>query len=197
MTAAPPEETQCRCGASMLERRTIVIGAAAMLLAGAGPSLANDKAVRPQIGDVLVHLAGDSQGRTLTAADLKIGDEPTLAYPADPKTGLVRDGSRVNQILVARVDPGTLSPEMRTTAESGIVAYSALCTHNGCPITSLQDDKRSVICNCHGSVFDLSDSGKVLEGPASRRIARLPLQISGDAITVAGAFTGALGPQRQ
>ena len=201
MTRKPPEETtRCCCQEPVLERRTVMIGAAALLLAGAGPSLADDEAaktIRPQIGDMLVEIGGENDGKPLTASNLTVGAEPTLAYPADPATGLVRSGSRVNQIPLARVDPATLSEEMRKTAESGIVGYSAICTHNGCPITSIQEDKHSVICNCHGSVFDLSDNGKVLEGPAMRKIARLPLQVSGETITVAGAFIGSLGPQKQ
>jgi rieske iron-sulfur protein len=201
MTRKQPKETaRCCCEEPVLERRMMMLGAAAMLLAGTGPSLGDDdaaKTARPQIGDVLIEIGGDEEAKVLKASDLKIGGEPTLAYPADPATGLVRSGSRINQILLARVDPATLSGEMRETAESGIVGYSAICTHNGCPITSIQEDKHSVICNCHGSVFDLSDNGKVLDGPAMRKIARLPLKVSGETITVAGAFIGMLGPQKQ
>ncbi len=41
--------------------------------------------------------------------------------------------------------------------------FSSNCTHLGCKINKLEDDK--LICPCHGSQFNLD--GKVIKGPAS------------------------------
>ena len=138
-----------------------------------------------------------SAGQRITLADLKIGPPPTLAYPVDPVSGVVRKGSRVNQILLAKIDPGLISEKMRPASVEGIVAYSAICTHNGCPITGLLPDGRSIICNCHGSVFDLAEAGTVLQGPATRRLAHLPVGRDGNEIIVVGNFSGALGPPKE
>jgi|SRR5947209_17821716 len=53
----------------------------------------------------------------------------------DPVTKVVRDGSLLNQVAWVRLDPSLLSEETRAQAAEGIVAYSAICTHQGCPIS--------------------------------------------------------------
>jgi Rieske Fe-S protein len=44
-----------------------------------------------------------------------------------------------------------------------IAGYSAVCTHQGCLVSSVRAGRIS--CPCHGSIFDAA-SGAVLEGPA-------------------------------
>lgn len=202
MSANIPEMSRpCPCTEQTTwGRREVIAGAAAVLVAGHQTVRADDKepkALRPQPGDQLVFLSGDNKGQKILSADLKVGDAPKLAYPIDPQSGVVRSGSRANQILVAKVDPALLPDSMKSQSQEGVVAYSSICTHNGCPITVLGSDQRSVVCNCHGSVFDLADNGKVLEGPASRRLSALPVSVSEGVISVSGAFSGAIGPQKQ
>ena len=79
-------------------------------------------------------------------------------------------------------------------AADGIVAYSSLCTHYGCPITTLHPSQTQIVCNCHGSVFNAADRGVVTNGPAQRRLAMLPLAIKDGAVIVTGKFDGPLGP---
>ncbi len=52
----------------------------------------------------------------------------------DPANKTVRSGSRLNQLLLVRLAPETLSPETAPRAAGGVVAYTAICTHNGCDI---------------------------------------------------------------
>ena len=68
--------------------------------------------------------------------DLKLGGPPVLAWPKDPKTSVIRNGSRLNEVLVVRLDPAELDDETRAHAADGIVAYSAICAHAGCPVTA-------------------------------------------------------------
>lgn len=61
------------------------------------------------------------------------------------------------QIGVARVG-GTL------------YAFSDVCTHQGCNLTSGGDlEGTEITCECHGSMFSI-DTGAVLDGPAVRPI---------------------------
>lgn len=60
--------------------------------------------------------------------------------------------------------------------------FSYLCTHMGCPVTTVEDEK--IECNCHGSVFSTKD-GSVTKGPASRPLEQLDLRIEGDSIFLA------------
>lgn len=194
------ERKPCGC-AEGWDRRDMLAGMAALLAAGstAAPSMAwaaedDPKTMKPQPGDTFVHLAGSQAGQPVNPAEMEIG-KPQLAYPIDPASGVVRK-TRINQVVLARVDPAELSEAMRAVSWNGIVAYSAICTHNGCPVTGMRNS-HTLLCPCHESEFDLADKGKVVHGPAERRLANLPLRTTGDAITVAGPFSGTIGAQKQ
>lgn len=64
--------------------------------------------------------------------------------------------------------------------ETTVTAFSAICTHEGCTV---QPAGKELDCPCHGSVFDLK--GFVLNGPAQRPLAAVPVKLSGDDV-VAG-----------
>jgi rieske iron-sulfur protein len=86
---------------------------------------------RPQKADVLVFSEGEHAGEVIKPEDLKLGGPPVQAWPKDPKTSVVRKGSRLNEVLVVRLDPAELDDETRSRAADGIVAYSAICSHAG------------------------------------------------------------------
>lgn len=66
--------------------------------------------------------------------------------------------------------------------EGTFKAFSAVCTHQGCVVSSVADGK--IDCACHGSVFSASD-GSVEKGPASAPLAAVNVTVSGDQITLA------------
>lgn len=55
-----------------------------------------------------------------------------------------------------------------------VFALSSVCTHKGCKVRAQED--QSFLCKCHGSRFD--PAGKVLNGPATRDLPRLPIKQS-------------------
>ena len=57
----------------------------------------------------------------------------------------------------------------------GILCYSKICTHVGCPISLWEQQTHQLLCPCHQSTFDLADNGKVLFGPAARALPQLPI----------------------
>jgi Rieske Fe-S protein len=148
---------------------------------------------RPQEGDRFVFLAGERQGAVITPADLTVGGPPVTAYPVDPGTGVRRDGSRLNQVLLVRLTPAELTEATRALAAEGIVAYSAICTHTGCDVADWQSDTQTFMCFCHYSRFDPKDGARVVGGPAPRRLAALPLKIVDEALMAAGGFIGRVG----
>jgi Rieske Fe-S protein len=170
-----------------LNRRTL-------LLAGLGLALGQTDAAssRPRAGDLLVR-AGDAGKTPLTPRDIPIGAAQTLAWPMDPADGTVRNGSRLNQVILTRLDPETLSAETRTRAADGVVAYTSICTHTGCDVDHWQPNERLLACQCHFSVFDPKDGAKVVDGPAPRPLPALPLTIADGKLVAAGPFTAPIG----
>ncbi len=58
--------------------------------------------------------------------------------------------------------------------DGSVQAFSASCPHLGCGYRWIADHKRFE-CPCHGSIFDID--GKVLAGPAPRRLDTLPTKV--------------------
>jgi Rieske Fe-S protein len=56
------------------------------------------------------------------------------------------------------------------------VAYSAVCTHQGC-VVAFKDNQLS--CPCHGSVFDPANGGEVVTGPAETPLPEIPVKVEG------------------
>lgn len=148
---------------------------------------------------MLVFSEGDREGGVIAPADLPLGGPPVHAWPKDPATSVVRSGSRLNEILIIRLDPAELDEQTRARAVDGIVAYSAICAHAGCPVTawvkSDVGDKEVFKCMCHNSEYDPREGAQVVFGPALRRLAALPLALNDGSLTVAGAFIGKVGGQ--
>jgi arsenite oxidase small subunit len=73
-----------------------------------------------------------------------------------------------------------------------IVAFSALCTHKGCPV-SYKPEHRLIICPCHWSTFDPAKSGELVIGQASQNLPQIELRIDRglvQAIGVSGLIYG-------
>lgn len=60
-------------------------------------------------------------------------------------------------------------------------AFTATCTHQGCPVTSIQDGQ--IICPCHASHYSIED-GSVLSGPAPKPLPQYPVAVEGDQVVV-------------
>ena len=174
--------------------RRAVLGAGLAMLAA--PALADDPAeARPQVGDHLVFLSGPNEGKPVHVEDLETGGMQVQAYPADP-SGLVRDGSRLNLVVVVRLGTEGLTEETLANAADGVLAYSGVCTHQACPVNMWSKELESFVCSCHGSTFNPKEGAEVVAGPAPRRLAALPLRSDNGLLIVAGAFNGRVGMQQ-
>jgi rieske iron-sulfur protein len=109
--------------------------------------------------------------------DLPLDSKQTFARPMDPTTSTVRNGSRLNKVLLLRLDPEGFDPETKEHAADGVVAYSAICVHTGCDVTNWHPDRQLLECPCHYSTYDPKEDAKVVSGPAPRRLPALPLKI--------------------
>jgi rieske iron-sulfur protein len=91
-------------------RRTVLQAALGLgvMLPGMHQAAAQDtdpRNLRPQAGDQFVFLSGEQKGAVITPPQLPLGEAPVTAYPMDPSTGVIRDGSRLNQVILLRLDP--------------------------------------------------------------------------------------------
>ncbi|MGY0574774.1 QcrA and Rieske domain-containing protein [Bradyrhizobium sp. RDM12] len=185
------------------ERRSLLLTALATgVCLAAKSAAAEDQAgsdERPQKGDVLVTSEGEHEGEIIKPDDLKLGGPPLRAWPKDPKTSVIRNGSRLNEILVLKLEPDELDDASRTRAADGIVAYFAICAHAACPVSEWvkaeQGGEYVLKCPCHNSEYDPRHAAEVVFGPAPRRLAALPVAIADGVLVVAGSFAGKVGSQ--
>jgi hypothetical protein len=96
---------------------------------------------RPHEGDVLVAV-GATPPAPLKPDDLTLDAKQTFAWPMDPTTSTVRNGSRLNKVLLLRPAPEGFDPETKERAADGVVAYSAICVHTGCDVTNWHPDRQ-------------------------------------------------------
>lgn len=146
----------------------------------------------PRLGDRLVFITGPKKGEPIRSLDLPMGGPSLQAYPADPN-GTVRDGSRLNLVILARVGDNGVNDETRGRMADDVVAYSGICTHQACPVNMWSVERHAFVCTCHASTYDPKNDAEVISGPAPRHLAALPLTSEDGVLTVAGGFIGHVG----
>lgn len=183
------EWPSCRC----YGRRTILGLALAQLVAGPARAAGEGEAAKPPAPeDRFAFLSGPKKGQLVRVDDLALGGPQIQAFPMAPD-GTVRNDNRLNLVILARLDPATLSDETRARSADGVVAYSAVCPHQGCPVNMWSTEKSAFVCSCHGSTFDPRKAAEVIGGPAPRPLASLGLKVSDGVVLVASAFSGHVG----
>src|SRR5829696_5319734 len=142
--------------------------------------------------------------RTLTreVQDVTAGD--TLVYASGDRSGLPVDVAALAPGTAVQVFPEGKSDNERNLIElvrlaadlpTGLVAYSAICTHLGCTVLPRLSEQGYIVCPCHASVFDPAAAARVVSGPANRPLPALPIEVSSDGVVrAAGGFEGLVGP---
>jgi len=187
-------------GAEGIGRRRMLIGAAASSLAALGAALLfpiRSLGPRPGKGLKETPYAGGPM-RVVTADGLPVKpddlelDGVVTVWPeghtdaADAPTLLIR--TRPDQTIKPRAGRDDWTVD-------GIVAYSKLCTHVGCPVGLYQAQVGLLLCPCHQSTFDALDGARPVFGPAARSLPQLPLGLNADGEIIARAdFSSPVGP---
>jgi ubiquinol-cytochrome c reductase iron-sulfur subunit len=160
----------------------------------------------PDLGDALRHtawkkgtrLAKDPTGIEIKASDVTVGS----VFQIIPATLNKNDESYLEEkakaaVLLVRVDPSELNEteERKGWSYQGIVAYSKICTHVGCPVALYEQHTHHLLCPCHQSTFDLVNGCKVIFGPATRALPQLPITVDSEGYLVAQSdFLEPVGP---
>ena len=156
----------------------VMAAAAVSLPAVASP----DRTAGPQVGDIFVLMS--EHNTPLRAEAIRPGAAPVLAWPMDPKSRVVRDGTRLNQVLVLRV---------AMENSDRVVAFTAICPHAGCIVSDWVAQSSRLHCPCHGSEYDPAKNGIVVGGPSPLPLPSLPVKIVDGLVTVAGPFSAKPG----
>ncbi|WP_269939311.1 cytochrome bc1 complex Rieske iron-sulfur subunit [Arthrobacter sp. HY1533] len=183
--------------------RNTLIGAVALAPL---PAIAIFRDLGPLPGDALRHtlwkegerLARDPDGTPIKAADVTIGS----AFHVIPESLNELEHGKLNAkakavVLLMRLNPEDLNPSegREDWGYNGIVAYSKICTHVGCPVALYEQQTHHLLCPCHQSTFDLTQECKVIFGPAVRPLPQLPITVDADGYLVAQSdFHEPVGP---
>jgi ubiquinol-cytochrome c reductase iron-sulfur subunit len=100
-------------------------------------------------------------------------------------------------VLLMRLKPEDLhvSSGRESWNYNGIVAYSKICTHVGCPVALYEQQTHHLLCPCHSSTFDVTNECKVIFGPAKRPLPQLPIAVDAEGYLVAQSdFHEPVGP---
>ena len=144
-------------------------------------------------------LVNDITKKKLKPADLEVGQ----LVNAEPENLFELEGTEFQvakakaAIIIVRMDPASIKiPESRRDWQvDGILAYSKICTHVGCPISLWEQQTHHLLCPCHQSTFDLGDSGVVVFGPAARSLPQLAITTDAEGYLIArGDFSVPVGP---
>jgi ubiquinol-cytochrome c reductase iron-sulfur subunit len=131
------------------------------------------------------------EGTAIRAQDVVVGTALTVF----PEGRTRADDATAMLVRVGPADIPRLSRDTRRRSVSGLLAYSKLCTHAGCPVGLYEETSRQLACPCHLSVFDVLDGARATSGPAVRPLPQLPLDVDADGYVVAtGGFVGQVGP---
>ncbi|MEU1310770.1 Rieske 2Fe-2S domain-containing protein [Streptomyces cinnamoneus] len=99
-------------------------------------------------------------------------------------------------LMIVRLQPASIKDKQELDwSVDGIVAFSKICTHVGCPISLYEQQTHHVLCPCHQSTFDLADGGRVIFGPAGHALPQLRIKVNDKGYLEAmGDFAEPVGP---
>jgi ubiquinol-cytochrome c reductase iron-sulfur subunit len=192
--------------------RNSLIGAVAML---GLPAVVLLRDLGPLPGDALartvwgrgMRIVNDVSGTPIRPEEVEIGQlvnaEPSVFFEEDEDGEPVMDPHDVlaqkakAAVILVRMQPTEITPAegRENWGVEGILCYSKICTHVGCPISLWEQQTHHLLCPCHQSTFDLADNGKVIFGPAGHALPQLPMGVDDEGYLIAlSDFTEPVGP---
>ncbi|MGP4049515.1 cytochrome bc1 complex Rieske iron-sulfur subunit [Streptomyces sp. 2A115] len=163
---------------TMLGALTLFPLSAVVLLRDLGP-LPEDK-LRHTMWRKGMQLVNMNTNEPLRPSDVAVGSL-TFAKPE----GLEEDDHEFQNeiakaaLMIVRLQPDNIKDKRELEwSHEGIVAYSKICTHVGCPISLYEQQTHHVLCPCHQSTFDLSDGARVIFGPAGHALPQLRIGVN-------------------
>ena len=110
------------------------------------------------------------------------GDDGGTAINPTPKAD---PGTKLGQASDIPVGGGKIfgdeSVVVTQPTEGDFKCFSAICTHQGCLVSRVQEG--TIDCTCHASRFSIED-GSVQSGPAPSALPEVPISVDGGSIVL-------------
>jgi ubiquinol-cytochrome c reductase iron-sulfur subunit len=201
---------------SGIARRPLIRNSLLGAMAAMGlPAIVFLRDLGPLPGDKLAHtvwkkgmrVVQDVDGARIRPGDMQVGQlvnaEPEVFFETNAEGEPEYEGTALLQakakaaVILVRMHPDDIkaSKDRENWGVDGILCFSKICTHVGCPISLWEQQTHHLLCPCHQSTFDLADNGKVVFGPANRSLPQLPLTVDAEGYLVAqSGFHEPVGP---
>jgi ubiquinol-cytochrome c reductase iron-sulfur subunit len=154
-----------------------------------------------------MRVVNDVTGTPIKPSDIEVGQlinaEPGILFEVGADGEKVMSGAAAIEakgkaaVIVVRMRPEDITPNQgrENWGVDGILCFSKICTHVGCPISLWEQQTHHLLCPCHQSTFDLAHGGKVIFGPAHRPLPQLKLDVDDEGYLIAvGDFEDIVGP---
>lgn len=187
---------QTQIGRRSLLRNTLLLGAGSLailpvpLLFSLGPFQHKERVLSTTGWKKGVRLIRQN-GTPVNRADLEVGGVESV-FPDVPRGTKLADSAT----LLIRMRP----EDIKNTSEQdwsveGYVAYSAICTHLGCPVKLYEQQTHHLLCPCHQSTFAVDRGCEVIFGPAARPLPQLAIAVDEEGYFIAqGDYSQPIGP---
>lgn len=144
-----------------------------------------------------LRLMKDPENEPIKAEDITIGSVVHVLPEGllDLEHGVLEEKAKAAVLLIRLEEEKITSQKQRDWGVQGIVAYSKICTHVGCPVGLYEQQTHHLLCPCHQSTFDVTQDCKVIFGPAKRALPQLRITVDDEGYLVsAQPFAEAVGP---
>jgi ubiquinol-cytochrome c reductase iron-sulfur subunit len=142
-------------------------------------------------------LVNQNTGEPLRPEDVTVGSL-VMVQPEGLEEGSHEFQTEIAKaaVMLIRLEPEDIKDKQELDwSHEGIVAFSRICTHVGCPVTLYEQQTHHVLCPCHQSTFDLADGARVIFGPAGHPLPQLRISVNEDGFLEAqGDFAEPVGP---
>lgn len=154
-----------------------------------------------------MRVVNDVTGTPIKPSDIEVGQlinaEPGILFEVDHEGHKLIHGAEAiaakgkAAVIVVRMRPEDITADKgrENWGVDGILCFSKICTHVGCPISLWEQQTHHLLCPCHQSTFDLANGGRVVFGPAHRPLPQLKLDLDDEGYLIAvGDFEDIVGP---
>ena len=197
---------------SGVKRRPFILGSMVAALGLAGlPAIVLLRDLGPLPGTALretmwepgTHILIAETHQKIRPQDMEVG---TLisAVPEGLEERMEEEGNlnelAKSAVMLIRMDPSEIVADQTPEGEEpwsyqGILCFSKICTHVGCPLGLYEQLTHHMLCPCHQSTFDLADAANVIFGPAARALPQLAITVDEDGYLIAReGFAEPVGP---